>query len=56
MIMKSTFSKGIKNSLLTELLAFGEWPAQHHVPDEEIKMAEDDKRRRSSWAAVVLLN
>lgn len=37
-------------------MAYDGGPAQHHLPDEEIKMAEDDERRRGSRAAVVLLN
>lgn len=30
--------------------------AQHQEPDEDVKVAEDDERRRSSRATVVLLN
>lgn len=46
----------INESMLTKLLAYDGGPAQHHVPDEEVKMAEDDERRRGSRAAVVLLD
>lgn len=31
-------------------------PAQHQKPDEDVKVAEDDERRRSSRATVVLLD
>lgn len=31
-------------------------PAQHHTPDEDVKVAEDDERRGRSRAAVILLN
>lgn len=55
-IMKSQLSAKaeINNAVLTELLAYDGWLAQQHFPDEEVKMAEDDKRRRGNWAAVVL--
>lgn len=46
----------MNNTILTELFAFDGGPAQHHAPDEEVKMAEDDERRRGSRPAVVLLN
>lgn len=43
-------------TFLTEVGANSERPAQHHVLDEEVEMAEDDERWRSSGAAVVLFN
>lgn len=46
----------MNNTILTELFVFDGGLVQHHIPDEEVKMTEDDKRRRGSRAAVVLLN
>lgn len=46
----------MNGSALTELFGLIGGSAQHHVPYEEINMAEDDQRRRGSWAAVVLLD
>lgn len=46
----------INNLILTKLFVNDRGPAEHHSPDEEVKMAEDDKWRRCSRAAVVLLN
>ena len=42
--------------MLTELCGSDGRPAQHHVPNEEVQMAEDDERGRGSGAAVVLLD
>lgn len=46
----------MKNAILTELSAYDGGPAEDHVPDEEVEMAEDDEGRRCGRAAVVLLD
>lgn len=46
----------INKSILTRLLTYDGGLDWKHVANKEVKMAEDDERRRGGWAAVVLLD